>query len=140
MAILKTKKGVEILVDEDIYQKYKSHNWTLVKGYPYSYTIGYLHWLVIPQEPNKITDHINRNLLDNRRENLRITDKATNRHNSKLNSNSSTGYKGVRWRDGYGWRAVITFAGRRKHIGYYETAKEASAAYEAKAKELYGPN
>ncbi len=45
--------------------------------------------------PQEEIDHINRDKLDNRKENLRICDRLTNMQNREVNKNSSTGYNGI---------------------------------------------
>src|SRR3990167_164487 len=43
------------------------------------------------------TDHINRDKLDNRKENLRTTTCSQNILNSKLSKKNTSGHKGVEW-------------------------------------------
>lgn len=61
----------------------ESHNWSLDGyGYPCSYISGTmvkLHHLIVGKPPEgKVTDHINRNKLDNRRKNLRFVTQREN--------------------------------------------------------------
>lgn len=80
-------------------------------------------------------DHINGNTLDNRRENLRAATHAQNMKNAKKQRRQL--YKGVT-RRGEQWRARIMCNGVSRHLGYFETAKEAHEAYCRAAKELHG--
>lgn len=43
----------------------------------------YMHWLILTPPDGLMIDHINRNTLDNRRENLRIVTRRENRNNAK---------------------------------------------------------
>lgn len=57
-------------------------------------------------------DHKNYNGLDNREENLRITDYRTNSKNRETrNSNNTSGYRNVTWMNGY-WRIQLQIDGK----------------------------
>lgn len=87
----------------------------------------------------RMTDHVNGNGLDNRRANLREVTHASNGANRRVGSNSTTGLKGV-WPTGSGrFAAAIKHQGKRTHLGRFDTAREAADAYDAAAKELFGP-
>lgn len=81
-------------------------------------------------------DHKNRNTLDNRRENLRKCTLAQNGRNRGRQRNNKSGFKGVCW-DG-GWRATIRINGKIKHLGRFESPKDAARAYNEAAKKHYG--
>lgn len=86
-----------------------------------------------------IIDHINRDKLDNRRENLRICSQGQNSKNTSRPTNNSSGSKGVtKSRNGTKWRARIWNNRKEIHIGVFETLAEASAAYDNAAVELHG--
>lgn len=83
-------------------------------------------------------DHINRNRLDNRRENLRLATHSENQVNMDKKIGKS-GFRGVRQMPGRTkWRAEITIGGKREFIGSYGTAKEAAIARDERAKKLFG--
>ena len=86
-----------------------------------------------------ITDHIDGNGLNNRRENLREATAAQNSYNRGAQSNSTSGLKGVSWhkRD-QKWRASIVVNGRQKSLGYFETAGQAYSAYCAASAKEHG--
>ena len=69
-------------------------------------------------------DHINRNTLDNRKENLRVADNRINTANRGLFKNNKSGYTGVR-RLGNRYAARITVDGVEMHLGCKDTAEEA---------------
>lgn len=78
----------------------------------------------------KYVDHINLNRSDNRIENLRECSSSQNSANrNKLVTNKS-GYKGVHFVKSTGkYRAQITLDSKVIHLGYYQTAKQASDIY-----------
>lgn len=85
------------------------------------------------------TDHINRNKLDNRRSNLQICTKGLNHQRAKLQSNNTTGYKGIVWyKPTNRWRVAIKFNKKGIHLGYFKELTEAISAYNNKALELFG--
>lgn len=78
-----------------------------------------------------LIDHKDRNPSNNRVENLRESDKIHNSHNSKIQVNNTSGYKGVSWDKRKGkWCARAKSNGRYMFLGYHASAQEASAAYE----------
>lgn len=68
---------------------------------------------------NKIPDHINRNPLDNRKENLRIADKSLNAVNAGTRTSNTSGVTGVSWdKNANSWRAYISYKGKRIELGH----------------------
>ncbi|MAU10628.1 MAG: hypothetical protein CL607_17990 [Anaerolineaceae bacterium] len=60
----------------------------------------YMHRLILKLALGIQVDHINRNRLDNRRENLRFATRSQNQANKGLPTNNTSQYKGIRWRKG----------------------------------------
>jgi hypothetical protein len=84
-------------------------------------------------------DHIDRNGLNNTRENLRIVNQSQNCANRSLGINSKSGYKGVSWNAQLQkWCAYISFHRKKMHLGYFTSKHDAARAYNAKAIELQG--
>jgi len=99
-----------------------------------------MHREVLGLEPGDglAVDHINGNGLDNRRENLRIADKAQNQHNCVSRMGRSH-YKGVAWAGHVGmWRVRLRRRGVSFHVGYFRDEIDAALAYDLKAAELFG--
>lgn len=87
----------------------------------------YLHRYILCAKENQIVDHISRDTMDNRRENLRFVTPSESSYNT-VNPNKC-GYKGVtRYSHGY----FSSYRKNRKavHIGCYKTALEAAVAYD----------
>jgi len=74
-----------------------------------------------------VVDHIDRNPLNNRLENLRRATRQLNRENSKLNADNSSGYRGVyKYKNRY--QAQLRRDGKMIYLGSYKTAEEAAEA------------
>lgn len=93
--------------------------------------------LVHGRWPQGDIDHVNRVRDDNRVENLRECTRTQNNGNCGARKHNKSGYKGVYFSQGK-WRAMIRFNKKGHHIGCYASAVEASAAYETRAKEVFG--
>ncbi len=80
----------------------------------------------------KGVDHRNRDGLDNQKNNLRIATRSQNALNTKLNSNNTSGEKGVVWFNQTSkWLAEIRLDYKKINLGYYDTKPEAVAARKA---------
>ena len=77
----------------------------------------------------KYVDHIDRNTLNNKIENLRECTKSQNSHNQTLRAKNKSGIKGVYWnKDNKRWHAQIGINRKRKHVGFFKTVEEARHA------------
>jgi len=85
----------------------------------------------------KIVDHIDRNPLNDKIENLRAATVSQNAKNVKSRDNSSSQYLGVSLDRKY-WKASINIDGKNQHIGNFKTEKEAAIAYNYLAKLNHG--
>ena len=80
-------------------------------------------------------DHIDRNIINNKVENLRWCSRQQNQMNRDKQKNNTSGFKGVSYnKQNQKWLAKI----QNKHLGYYETAEEASHVYQEASKKLFG--
>lgn len=120
MKTIYTTKGTEILVSDEDYSLLARHVWGLDgNGYP-RVCIGkfniMMHQLVCPAGgQGNVTDHINRNKLDNRRENLRVITRAQNAFNvdRKL---GKIPYIGVYRHKGGFYYASFSHKNKTKHL------------------------
>ena len=101
-----------------------------------------LAWLyVYGRHPNGEIDHINRVRDDNRLCNLREVTRSQNQQNTLLQSNNTSGFKGVSWSKKVNrWQAHIYIKGSHKYLGYYDSAEDANAAYVKAASEIHTHN
>ncbi|MFJ8262703.1 HNH endonuclease [Rummeliibacillus sp. NPDC094406] len=84
---------------------------------------------ILKQVPNgMVVDHINRNKLDNRQENLRIITQSQNMQNVRGRNTSISGLRGVsieRLQEKIRWRARLKVNGKEMHLGTFDTKEEA---------------
>lgn len=87
----------------------------------------------------QVIDHVNRNQLDDRIENLRIATRSQNAQNQSLLASNNSGLKGVYWNKTIRkWHAQIRVNGKRIHVGCYLSPEEAHAAYMSVARKYCG--
>ena len=82
-------------------------------------------------------DHIDGDVLNNRRGNLRIVTPQQSGANQKSRGGASE-YRGVSKGRGDKWFAQLASGGIRWHIGTFDTEEQAAAAYDEKAKDVHG--
>ena len=94
----------------------------------------------IPNISNKPSvDHIDHNPKNNNISNLRWATVQENCRNAQQYKNNKSGFIGVSYhKRNKQWCAQINIKGKRKHIGIFPTAEQASEAYQERAKKLYG--
>lgn len=142
-AVITDSRGDQILVDAE--DAAKLSGWSInvrERGYVEVYRANErmrLHRLLMMVPDGMVIDHINRNPLDNRKQNLRVCTIGENNCNRGVSKNNKAGYKGVSLVTGpRPYRASITKDNVKHHLGSYSTAEEAHAAYMRAAAELFG--
>ena len=145
--------GYVTLVDDEDFERiskikwstYKVENTVYVIAKPWDklnkkYLTFRLHRVIMNcTDPNVEIDHIDGNGLNNQKYNLRLATHSQNMMNRRMQKNNTTGYRGVfKNNQGMRYRALIRFNKKLIWLGSYLTPQEASAVYEAKAKELFG--
>jgi len=94
------------------------------------YAAARLAWFYVHGEwPPELVDHINCDRDDNRIDNLRKCSPANNAKNRKRRCDNSTGFKGVTRDYKNSFRATIQSDGEEIHLGMFDTAEQAHAAY-----------
>lgn len=89
--------------------------------------------------PVKQIDHWNGVPDDNRWDNLREATHQQNMWNRGLTTRNTSGFRGVFKLTGQRvWKASIKIDGKTIYLGIYATPEEASAAFEAAAREVHG--
>lgn len=147
MKLIPLTKGYHAIIDDADYERVSQMSWHItvtdkargtiyVKGYirgTGKKTEVYLHRFLMTPPKGMVVDHINRNPLDNRRENLRICTHSQNIMNS--NRKGSLGFIGVTKHGVSGYIAQCKdHAGPGKsYVGRFATPEEAAAAYDRAA-------
>ena len=137
--------GRSFVIDEQDFPVIAKRSWHITaQGYvatDIDRKLVKLHNMLLNPAGTELVDHINRNKLDNRRENLRKCTKQQNCFNQSLRCTNSSGFKGVvfdKRRNVYYSR--IMHNGITHHLGTFKTDDIVSAAkaYNQKALELFG--
>lgn len=143
-------------VDADDYEALSKFKWFRSSG-GYGYRQGWErkpageseHWTiwlhrVVNQTPEGLyTDHVNGNKLDNRKANLRTSDKSRNSANRPKRKPTRgrkpvSEFKGVHFNRTVGiWEARITNRGKSRAT-YHRTEEQAALDYNRMAKEMFG--
>lgn len=155
--VIPLTKGAEAIVDDEDFERVSQFKWSLgghgdfkcARRHIYSPYINgkrvsrgeRMHKFILGIPPGRkvIVDHINRNALDNRKSNLRVTDFHGNNRNRRPLKNKSSQYKGVSYykRDS-AWTASIRVNGKGIRIGKYDSEIDAANAYDKAALEHFG--
>ena len=139
MKKIKLDKGQFTLVDDEDFEKLNKYKWHVMSvGYA-GRTIGsekrknrkmvLMHRVIMETPKGFVTDHINRNKLDNRKKNLRTVSHAQNLWNMGLTKQNKLGCKGVRLFVNGKYVVSISIKNKQKHLGYFFTIEEAKKAY-----------
>jgi hypothetical protein len=131
----------------------KNRGWYVVRGRSgqnIRYPRMVLHRIILGRmlgrelSRNEFVDHINQDTLDNRRENLRLADKAGNSRNRKKfaaygDRQTSSRFKGVTWnKRSRKWRAHIIVNREYNYLGGFLDELSAARAYNEAAKKNFG--
>lgn len=138
-------KGRFALVDAGDYDRLMQHKWmalfTCGNWYAWRSEKGkciLMHREIMNPPRGMVVDHINRNGLDNRRENQRVCTYAQNNCNRRPAGKSSP-YKGVSWdRTRKKWKATAWHNGESVPIGRYDDERDAARAADFKNVQLHG--
>ena len=138
----KVLTAIALVSDED-WHRLSLVKWSESDGYALGSFDGVqtsMHKVVVSAAvaPGLVIDHINRNRLDNRRENLRVVTPSDNSQNRDVSKNNTTGYVGVeRKKNNSRWSARISKEYIEYQLGSYDHPILAAVAYNIQALKLY---
>ena len=139
------------LVDDEDFERVNQLGWYVNKG---GYVIHNQHYtkdhkrvyfsirlsrFIMSAPKGMIVDHINHDLLDNRKENLRICTQSENLMNAKLRKDNSSGVRGIYWiKDKKKYRVEIQKRNKVLFRKYFKTLEEAIQARKKAEKTFFG--
>lgn len=126
--------------DFDLVSKYIWHEDKTADGYSsIRTTINGVHYRLHTLLGYRYCDHIDRDTSNNRRSNLRESNKATNAMNHSIHKTSSSGICGVSFNKQLNkWDAYFWIANKKHRIGSFQEKNDAIRARLIKEKEHYG--
>lgn len=96
-------------------------------------------WLYIYGEMPLFIDHRDGDGINNAIDNLRNATRSQNQCNRGVQSNNTSGFKGVSYNKRLSkWHAYIKLENKRRHIGFYESVAAAKEAYSSAALKYHG--
>lgn len=124
----------QFLFDLEDFEKIKNYCWAKSNnGYIFSRDenskIIYLHRIVMNASVDEVVDHQKHNLMDNRKQFLRIGTQSNNNMNHDMRSDNTSGITGV-WLDKRNnhWCSEIMLNKKKIHLGSFKTLEEAAQA------------
>jgi hypothetical protein len=141
------------IVDEEDFEYLSQWKWYVSKtGYAHRNTKRSgggqktirMHRQIVGAEPGEVVDHINHDILDNRRSNLRKCTNRQNQYNSRVRPSNKLGIKGIHIfsnREYPVWsrfHVQIQVNRNKIHLGYFRTIREAVDIYNDASRIYFG--
>lgn len=145
MKLIPLTRGKFASVDDKYFDWLNQWKWSFDGGYARraiqvsgKHIKIYMHRLLMGF-PSETVDHINRNKIDNREDNLRVCGQQKNCSNSPKKKNNSSGYMGVSFdKSMRGWEAYIHPNRKKIHLGYFSDKESAAKARDVAAIKYFG--
>lgn len=138
-------QGKYAIVDDSDFAELSKFKWYFRNGYAVrtmqkggkKKTVR-MHRIIVKTPIGMDTDHINRDKLDNRRNNLRICSRAENVANS-FRSDNTSGFRGIWFNKRLKkWQAGLNKSGKHIYVGIFKNINEAVSAYNKVAVKYFG--
>lgn len=137
------------LVDDEDFELLMRHKWQRNKygairdtkiGGRKGKRVGFkMHRVVMNCPQGMVVDHIDHNVLNNQKSNLRICTLAQNSANKrKTTKPKSSRFKGVNRHKNGSWMAKIWNGTKKIHIKTFRSEEDAARAYDAAARQQFG--
>jgi len=148
--IISLSKGKQAIVDDEDFEELNKYKWYVLKdtknGVLYvvrrirvnkKNKLIWMHREILKTPSGKMTDHINHNGLDNRKNNLRICNNSQNQRNRGICKKNKSGFIGVHWRKkAKKWCAQITKDKKVIYLGLFTDKIDAAKTFDKKSLEL----
>lgn len=135
---------ISCFIDLEDFANVKKRKWFYERHAVVSYIenskkrISLHHYILGRPQPGKVIDHIDVNILNNRKSNLRYCTQQQNVFNQGLKSNNTSGRRGVtKARDGK-WVAFIGVNYKHIYLGRFKKFDDAVCARDCAEKRYYG--
>jgi hypothetical protein len=138
----KIHNGALFMFDKIDLSEVSKHNWSQGQDGYLETTIKNKHVrlqrLIMSPQNDQVVDHINHNIFDNRRQNLRICSVGENLYNQIKLKGCTSKYKGVSLIRKTGkWEVKIKHMNKSYYLGHFANEIDAAIVYNEKAIELF---
>lgn len=140
-----TEEGEEFWFDLEDYDLIKNYYWFKTENgyfqsqYNKKKPVLLLHRLIANVSDDMVVDHIQHQLHDNRKQNLRIATRQQNAWNRKVGKNNTSGYTGVAFeKQTQKYMAYICINGKNHRLGRYKNIDDAIKARIIAEDKYYG--
>jgi hypothetical protein len=144
-----TQSNDKFYFDKEDYTLVSKYCWSIDNQNGYVKTIDkvnntgklYLHRLVMncSKGDNTIVDHIDRNRVNCRKNNLRIVTRCQNNMNMSIRCDNTTGVTGVHWdKKMKQWCSLISANKTKIHLGYFDNFEDAVKARKEAEEKYFG--
>lgn len=141
IARFKSPRNIYIIVDDDDYEHLKDKTFSIAFAHGKMKVVHRVNQrsinltdYILPAKEGFIVDHIDRNTLNNQKNNLRYLTQPLNVQNRGMFSHNTSGYKGVSY-TGYSYRTKYTSNGISYTKEGFKTAIEAAQYYDILVKQ-----
>lgn len=132
-------QGKFSLVDDADFEYVSKYKWYYSHGYAMRDTsLGrvYMHRVINKTPVGMVTDHLDRDGLNNQSSNLVAKTHAHNIYNQALSPRNTSGHKGISWaRNVKKWHVYIGGRKDRRNVGYFNSLSEAVKAHRSAERE-----